>query len=226
MHTGARIVDLTHDISPAIPTFDGACGFELPTTVDYHDCTAPNVFRVQRVAMKAGIGTHIDAPAHAIPGGMTIEQLELPNLVTDCVVIRAREEAREGYLFMPADIEAFEKEHGTIAPNTLVLFFSGWDRFWDRPETYLGAHAYPSVHASAAELLLARDIAGIGIDTLSADAGGNDFPVHRLVLGAAKYLIENVANLAHVPPAGATVVVLPMKMADATEAPVRMIALL
>jgi kynurenine formamidase len=62
--------------------------------------------------------------------------------------------------------------------------------------------------------------------TPSADArGGEDFPVHRAILGAGKYLVENVANAKELPPTGARIFVMPMKIKDGTEAPIRLVAL-
>lgn len=49
--------------------------------------------------------------------------------------------------------------------------------------------------------------------------------MHRAILGADKYLVENVANAKLLPPTGAKVLVLPIKIKDATEAPIRLIAL-
>ena len=50
-------------------------------------------------------------------------------------------------------------------------------------------------------------------------------PVHRRILGADKYLVENIANAKELPPIGAKVFVLPMKIKNSTEAPVRLIAI-
>ena len=53
-----------------------------------------------------------------------------------------------------------------------------------------------------------RDVTAIGIDTLSLDPGNSaTFPVHVNFLATDRYGIENLANLAHVPPRGATIVV-------------------
>ncbi len=47
---------------------------------------------------------------------------------------------------------------------------------------------------------------GIGIDTLNFDVGSNlNFNVHRLLLGANLWGMENVAHMGKVPPTGATV---------------------
>ncbi len=221
-----KIIDLTHTISPDIPLFDASCGFTMSLSVDYKDCKEPNLFRLQKIETKAGIGTHMDAPVHCFPGAKTIDALDLNDLVTDCIMIDVSEVADENYVIMPSVVEEFENKHGTISPNTFIIFYTGWDRFWNTPEKYRNGNMSPSVDVSTAELLLTRSIAGLGIDTLSADKGASDFPVHRAVLGAGKYLVENIANAKGLPPTGAKIFVLPMKIKDGTEAPIRLIALL
>ena len=109
--------------------------------------------------------------------------------------------------------------------HTFVIFYTGWEKFWDTPTQYINGHEFPSVHPDTAKLLLERDIAGIGIDTLSPDTGKDGFPVHRAVLGAGKYLVENIANAKELPESGAKSLVMPMKIKDGTEAPVRLVAL-
>ena len=226
MNKEFKLVDLTHQLSSEIPTWDGSCGFELSIGTDYKDCISPNLFRVQKIKCGAGIGTHMDAPAHVIPNGRTIDKLSLEELVTDCIVIDVSAEAGEDYIVLPEVVEKFEKEQGEIKPNSFVIFYTGWDKYWDDREKYNNDHKFPSVDVSTAELLLKRDIAGIGIDTLSADTGTNGFPVHNAILGADKYLVENIANAKELPPIGAKSFVLPMKIKDGTESPIRLIALI
>lgn len=221
-----KVVDLTHTLSPEIPTWDGGCGYDLSIDTDYKDCTPPDIFRTQKIKCSAGIGTHMDAPAHCVPGAKTIDVLDINDLVTDCVVIDVSSEANESYTIMPEVVKKFEKEHGEIKKNSFVIFYTGWSKYWDTPEKYRNDHKFPSVDESTAEVLIKRDIAGLGIDTLSADTGANGFPVHRAVLGAGKYLVENIANGEQLPPTGAKSLVLPMKIKDGTEAPIRLIALL
>lgn len=221
-----KIIDLTHRLLPEAPSWDGSCAFELSIDTDYKDCTSPNLFRTQKINMSAGLGTHIDAPAHVIPGGRTIDKLTMEELVTDCVVIDVSSEADAVCMIMPNAIEKFEKEHGEIKPNSFVIFYTGWDKRWGNREKYHNNHKFPSVDLSTAKLLLKRNIAGIGIDTLSVDTGANGFPVHHAILGADKYLVENVANVKELPPTGAKSLVLPMKIKDGTESPVRLIALI
>lgn len=225
MNKDFKIIDLTHELNAETITWDGSCGFKLSLNLDYKECTPPYLFRVQDMSSRAGIGTHMDAPAHVIPGGETIEGLLLEDLVSDCVVIDVSAEADEDYMIMPADVEKFEKEHGLISKNSFVIFYTGWSKYWDDKKKFHNNHKYPGVHKSTAELLIKRDISGLGIDTLSPDNGEDEFPVHAVILGAGKYIVENVANADKLPPTGAKSLVLPIKIKDGTEAPIRLIAL-
>ena len=63
------------------------------------------------------------------------------------------------------------------------------------------------------------------MDTLSPDVPKNDFVVHELMLGAGKYIIENVANAEKLPPVHSYVMSIPIKLAGVTEAPIRLIGL-
>ena len=72
---------------------------------------------------------------------------------------------------------------------------------------------YPWIEA-AKFLVKSRDVVGLGIDTMSVDKGATtDYPVHVFTSRQSVYHLENVANLALVPPSGATVVVAPLKLA-------------
>jgi kynurenine formamidase len=226
MDKNLKVIDLTHTLSSEVPTWDGGCGFEMSLTLDYKDSTPPYLFKKHKLKMESGIGTHMDAPAHCVPGGKTIDQLEMKDLATDCVVIDVSDEANENYVAMPEVVEKFEKEHGEIKANSFVIFYTGWDKYWATPEKYRNNHKFPSIHESTAQLLLKRSVAGLGIDTLSADTGEDGFKVHNAILGAGKYLVENIANASVLPPTGAKSLVLPMKIKDGTEAPIRLIALL
>lgn len=84
---------------------------------------------------------------------------------------------------------------------------------------------FPSLSAEAAQLLIERGIAGIAIDTLSPDCPGSGDPVHRIMLSNNKYMIENIAHADQLPPVGAYVIALPLKI-ESTEAPIRVVGLI
>lgn len=226
MKQNRKVIDLTHTISGIVPAWDGRPVFELTTLVDYKDCVPPNLFRIQKLTTGMSVGTHLDAPAHVIPGGRTIDQITPEELVSECVVIDVSGDANEKYLLDTAAVEKFEREHGIIPANSLVIVYTGWSKRWEKPEEYHNNHVFPGVGLPAAELLLRRNIRGIGIDTFSCDTGQDGFPVHQAVLGDDKYLVENICNADLLPATGAKVFVLPMKVKNATEAPLRLVGIL
>ncbi len=221
-----KIIDLTHTLSKDIPSWDKIADFNLSLVTDYKDCVPPDLFRIEKISASLSLGTHIDSPAHVIPGGRTVDKLKINELIVDCVVINVSKKTNKNYEILPADIEEFENKHGKIKPKNFIIFFTGWSRHWKSPEKYHNEFFFPSVNISTAEILLKKDVVGIGIDTFSCDTGKKGFPVHNAVLGADKYLVENIANADKLPPVGSKIFILPTKLKNATEAPIRLVALL
>ncbi len=232
-----KSIDLTHTLSQNAPSWNGSCGFENEIKLDYSECETEVKFRVQQVKMHAGIGTHMDAPSHCISGGLNINELPLEQLIVPCymmdveakVAVSGKEvvsgKANQNYLFSLEDLHEFEAKYGQIAAGSFVIIHTGWDRFWNDPKQYRGNLVFPSVSKEAANLLLERNIAGLGIDTLSPDLPNSGFPVHKALLGAGKYIVENVANAQKMSATGMFSLALPIKIQDGTEAAIRLIAL-
>jgi kynurenine formamidase len=85
---------------------------------------------------------------------------------------------------------------------------------------------FPGIHPDTARFLgEERRIRAVGLDTPSIDHGqSKDFMTHR-VLGERDIPgFENVANLDGLPPTGATVVALPMKIEGGSGGPLRIVA--
>ncbi len=219
------ILDLTHPLFFTVPTWDNQQGFVIETVHSYSECVTTEVnFCVQRFCMNGGIGTHIDAPVHCFKGAATVDELPLPCLMVPCVVIDVSDRAHADYSVSVADIEQFEMQYGLIPSGSFVIIATGWDVHWNDRKHYHNNWKFPTLSAEAAQLLVDRAAVGIGIDTLSPDWPESGYPVHRVVLGAGKYIVENVANARQLPALGAHVIILPLRIVGGTESPVRMVA--
>jgi kynurenine formamidase len=182
-------------------------------------------------------GTHLDAPRHFFEKGRTTDQIPLDQLVAPAVVIDVTREsaADRDYRVTREAILAFEKAHGRIARGAAVLLRTGWSRHWPNARAYLGDDtpgdasklSFPSYGAEAARLLVEeRGVAALGIDTASIDYGrSTDFQVHRIAAARNVPGFENLTNLDQLPPTGALVVALPMKIEGGSGGPLRAIAL-
>ncbi|HJD59593.1 MAG TPA: cyclase family protein [Rickettsia endosymbiont of Omalisus fontisbellaquei] len=77
-----KLIDLTHTLDSNISTWNGSCGFHHDLHLDYSDCEGEYKFRVMKMRMHAGIGTHVDAPSHCILGRKSIHEFEVNDLVS------------------------------------------------------------------------------------------------------------------------------------------------
>ena len=182
-------------------------------------------------------GTHLDAPIHFYEDRDTADRVPLEKLMGPAVVIDVSAECRtqREYRLTAEKVLEFEAAHGLIAPGSLVLLRTGWSDFWPRRKQYLGDDTpgvtdnlrFPSYGADAAELLVnERNVALLGVDTASIDYGqSQDFLVHRIAAEQNVPGLENLTNLDHLPPTGASIIALPMKIEDGSGGPVRVVAL-
>lgn len=221
-----QIIDLTHTIDETTCVWDGSCGFTQELTGDYSN----GGFRGQKFTMRSCLGTHLDTPAHCYEDATNCLTLKIENCIVPAYVIDVSSKSHENYGITPEDILEFEKHHEKIKPGSLVFFSTGWSNRWNNPLKFRnekddGIPHFPYVQEEAAKLLMSRDIVGIGVDTLSPDPFYLNAPVHKLLLGAGKYIIENVANLENMPPCNSYAIALPLKIDGAVESPIRLIGL-
>ena len=221
-----QYIDLTHTLHDAIPAWDLSCGFRCKTVHDYEDSKLETKFKVQKLEAPVGIGTHIDGPAHCFLGAMTVDRLPIEECSKPCIVIDVSKISNENFLLSTKDIEDFESAYGKIAKDAFVIINTGWSKYWSNPSQYHNNLVFPSVSAEAAECLLEKGISGLGIDTLSPDAGDSDFEVHRIILGANKIIIENIANAHLMPEVSAELLILPLKIKEGTESPIRLVGII
>jgi kynurenine formamidase len=126
----------------------------------------------------------------------------------------------------------WESERGRIPRGAIALLRTGWASRWPDATRYrnqdaAGTMHFPGFGADAAQILIQREVCGIGCDTMSVDPGcSSEYPVHRLALGAGLYQLENLADLSALPESGASLVVAPLKLDGGSGAPCRVFALL
>ncbi|WP_437287804.1 cyclase family protein [Sorangium sp. So ce406] len=225
----ARVVDLTHPITPEIPLYPGNKPFALETL----STVEKDAYYSNRFAMDEHAGTHVDAPAHFMAGAATVEQIAPEQLVGPAAVVdvTAKVAASPDYLVTVDDLRGWEARHGALGARHIVLVRTGWGARWSDPAKYRNQDAkgvmhFPGVSVEASRYLRERGVRGVGIDTLSTDPGPSQtFDQHKAFLGAGGYHIENLANLEQLPEAGAVVMVAPLPLARGSGAPARVLAL-
>ncbi len=232
-----RLVDLTHPFNQRTVYWPTApSGFELKRLA-FGPTPGGWFYSANAFAAPEHGGTHLDAPIHFSQSGNAADRVPLSQLVLPAVVIDVSAQAAgdADYRLTARDVADFERRHGRIPAGSAALLRTGWDRRWPDRKAYLGDDTpgdasklhFPSFGAEAARLLIEqRKVVALGVDVASIDYGqSKDFQVHRIAAAANVVGFENLRALDSLPPAGALLVALPMKIEHGSGGPLRAIAL-
>lgn len=238
-----EVVDLTQPLSRETPViglpeiFAPSPGFSMEQISRYDDSGPAWYWNTIHVGEHTG--THFDAPVHWVTGK------DLPDNRCDtippgrfvgpgCVIdVSAEAAADHDFLLTPDRIRAWEDDHGGIPAGAWALVRTDWSKRTD-PEAFLNVHDdgphSPGLRKDATELLIERDVLGVGVETVGTDAGqagtfDPPFPNHTLMHGAGKFGLASLANLDRLPPTGSLVIAAPLKIVDGSGSPLRVLAL-
>ena len=211
-----KVIDLTLTISNKIPTFPGS---PQPTFIPWENIKEDG-YNLELLFLSSHTGTHMDAPHHFLEKGAKIHEISLEKLVSEAVLIQSRK--KSGGAITKTDIQKFEKKYGKIDGFSSVIFLTGWQRNLQKKYYFT---KNPGLSVSAAKYLASKKISLVGIDSPSIDLGKDSkFSVHQIFAKKGILIVENLANLDKIKSSKFHLVVLPLKLKNATGSPVRAIA--
>ena len=234
-----KVIDLSHDFSEDSIYWPTAEEFKLVNV--FHGVTDHGFFYdANKYSAAEHGGTHIDAPIHFAKGKHTTDQIPVERLIGPAVVIDVSKKAlpNPDYLVSVEDFTNWEAKNGEIADGSIVLLNTGYAQFWPDRVKYMGTDKrgpeavkdlhFPGLDPEAAKWLVEnRNINAIGLDTPSIDYGQSTlFESHQILFKENIPAFENVANLDKLPPKGALIIALPMKIKGGSGGPLRIIAVL
>ncbi len=206
-----EIIDITALVSPKSVMWPGN-GVPSQEFVSHTD--RGDVSTVSRWDLSAHTGTHADARMHFIPGGWTVETLELTRCVGPCRVVDLTH--LEGHVSR-ADLEAAEVA-GTV--RLLLKTRNSEQGLLDR-EGF--DEDYVAISQEAAEYLVEIGVETVGVDYLSVEPfEDEEFNTHHTLLGADVVVLEGLV-LAGVEPGEYVLACLPLKLASSDGSPARAI---
>jgi len=211
-----KIIDLTLTVSDKIPTFPGS---PQPNLIPWENIKEDG-YNLELLFLSSHTGTHMDAPYHFLEKGAKIHEISLKKLVSEAALIQSRKGSGES--ITKTDIQKFEKKSGKIDGFSSVIFQTGWQRNLQKKYYFT---KNPGLSVSAAKYLASKKISLVGIDSPSIDLGKDDkFSVHQIFAKKGILIVENLANLDKIKSPKFHLVVLPLKLKNATGSPVRAIA--
>jgi kynurenine formamidase len=238
-----EIVDLTarlESTTPVIqlpPPFANTVPFALHEVSRYDD-RGP-AWYWNDITTGEHTGTHFDAPVHWITGrdGKDVSQVPARSLIAPAAVLdfSAESAADPDFLLEPEHIQQWETKHGRLPDGGWLLYRTGWDARSGSQQEFLNANETgphtPGVSVRCARWLAEEaPVMGFGVETVGTDAGtahsfDPPFPCHAALLGAGKYGLTQLQNLAALPPLGAVVVAGPLPIVGGSGSPARVLAL-
>jgi len=211
-----KIIDLTLTVSDKIPTFPGS---PQPSFIPWENVKEDG-YNLELLFLSTHTGTHMDAPYHFLEKGAKIHEISLKKLVSEAVLIKSKKKGGES--ITKTDIQKFEKKHEKIAGFSSVIFYTGWQRNLQKKYYFT---KNPGLSVSAAKYLASKKINLVGIDSPSIDLGKDSkFSAHQIFTKKGILIVENLANLDKIKSSKFHLVVLPLKLKNATGSPVRAIA--
>ncbi len=224
----ARVIDLSQTLEEHIPNFPTHSKFYHQLWGSYWHGDRALTYQL---VMNEHSGTHVDAPAHFISDSkpqahVTVDQVPLARLIGRGVRLDCRQFA-EGDYVPKSFITDWEAQHGALSAGDIVLFNFGWSEHWGlRPTNRRYLADWPGIGMEAAEYLVAKSVAAIGVDTLSPDPHHalQTNPIHPMVLEKQVLIIENLSNLRELPDFF-LFLALPLKIKGGSGSPIRAVAL-
>lgn len=208
-----HLVNLAHVNDPATTTvFPGDPEFRLTTMATVPD----NGYYMQYVEEGEHTGTHWGAPGHFAEDGLYADELDPGDLFLPAVKIDVRKQARADpdYAVTVADLRGFEQRHGRIPGQAAVILWTGWEDRWGTP-AYANLDTEGVIHQPGFSIEAARWLVdtgrlgrrgALGTDTFGPDLGIDaSYAVSVLLYRRHRISLENLNNLAALPPTGAWV---------------------
>lgn len=199
-------IDLTHPYTREMPVFPGDAypKWRQAATIQ------KNGYNVVQLRAGMHIGTHMDAPNHMVEGGRTLDCFPPEHLIGPACVVHAFNKPR---------VTLGELDQKVLDRVSIVLVYTGWDRFF-KEETYY--RDYPELDLEFASALVEAGIKIVGLDFPSPDR--EPYAVHKKLLGNEVLIVENLTGLeALLPYQDIEVMALPARY-EADGAPVRVVA--
>jgi arylformamidase len=202
-----RIHDVTVPLATGLASYPG----DPPFSLEPAEGQAGRAYRLSRLGLSTHTGTHVDAPAHFIANGATVDQLPLEILMGKArvVEIRARERIER------SDLEALD-----LRDDLRVLLKTRMSGQLLKPG-YHEDHVF--LAGDAAAYLAQAGIKLVGFDYLSVDrSGSTEFPAHHALLGGGVIVVEGL-DLSEVAPGEYEMACLPLRIAGGDGAPARVV---
>jgi len=201
-------IDISMPLAAGIPLWPGSPGAR---TTRLKSLSAGDEAEVSSLTMEVHTGTHLDAPAHMLAGGDTIDDYRLRVGIGEALVVDTGDAYElDAGLFASLDIPAGARRILLHTRN------SSHPALADQPFS----DRYAALTLSGAEWLAEREAELVGIDYLSIQRFHEPIDTHLVLFRAGVTILEGL-RLAGVQPGRYELLCLPLRLVGCEAAPAR-----
>lgn len=166
-------------------------------------------------------GTHVDAPAHFIKGGLTVDKVPISTYVGNGVVLDFSNKPPK-YAISKDDMRNALKAAGNkdVGPGWILFFYTGYTSKGGTPEWM----DHPELSEEACKFIVQKKVNAIGFDAPSPDRG--EFPAHHILLPEKIAIFESLKNLEKLLNKDFIFVGAPLPLVGGSASPVRALAII
>ena len=211
-----KVIDLTQKICNDMPVFseEEVPELKIVNTVNKDE------YMMTCIKIYSHNGTHMDAPAHVIDDGITLDKISIENFIGSAVVIDCRsiKEKKEKVI----DYTYIENNKENVDKAEFIIFNTGYSKLWGKKEYFEDC---PVLSKEVADYIVKKRKKGVGVDLMSLDEiNSNTLPIHKLLLENNVLIVENLTNLDEIKNEIFIFSAMPLKYQNADGAPVRALA--
>lgn len=200
-----RYYDISISVHDKLPVFPGDPPTEIATILRLDRGDAANL---SSISISSHAGTHVDAPLHFLPHGVSVDFLPLSLFIGAARVVEINGRERIGRA---------ELSRHNMKGEERVILKTGNSLLWDREGFSEG---YAALTEEGAAYLADCGVKLVGIDYLSVEPFDGNGAVHRLLLSRGVIILEGL-NLDGVEPGNYELICLPLKIKGGEAAPAR-----
>ncbi len=163
------IFDLTFPIENGMPFYPG----DPEPKIEKFTSIEKEGYVVHKLTLGTHTGTHVDVPAHFIPGGKTVDQIEISKFSGKAYVISVEK-------------DKITKEDIPNLNVDILLIYTGSSKSWKK-----GLMDKYSIIDEDAAREISKRFKLVGIDSPSIGS----FETHKILLENEVIIVENLANL-------------------------------
>lgn len=209
----SEFIDLSHTIEANMPVYPGTPSPVINELTSIEEDGFSEYF----LNISTHTGTHIEVEAHAIQGGKTMIDYTLEHFYGSAIAIDCKQ-------YRSIEVELLHESLKDIDLPDFLLFVTGWDKYWGNDNYF---RQYPVLSTEAATYLSKLPLKGLGIDSVSFDAFGNDqLTNHKVLLKEGLILIENLHGLNKIIGKKFVFACFPLKLKVSDSSPIRACAII